>query len=245
MTGDRTGGRTSERTPDRTEVRCGDGIGDRAAADTVLLRLTAVVAGWAVPVVGPVSVQVTAGEVLGLWGGNGSGKSTLLSAIARGARVFAGAIWRAPGLTLSYQEQHQARPAPMPLSGRDLLGAAGVAAGQVPPGPLGGRLHRRLDRLSGGEYQWLQVWAALARPAGLVLLDEPTNNLDPEHEERLAGVLVKESGRPAPRSLPPGPTRGRDAPAPLAPPCAVLVVSHERPFLDRVCTRIIEVQPWR
>ena len=68
---------------------------DRSAP---LLRARDLVAGYASPVVGPVSFEIRPGETLGLWGANGSGKSTLLQAIASGARVFSGKIERADDL---------------------------------------------------------------------------------------------------------------------------------------------------
>ena len=199
---------------------------DPAAPPPVLLHLKDLVAGYAAPVVGPVSCRLQAGEVVGLWGANGSGKSTLLNAVAGAARVFSGRIERAPGLTLDYQEQRPVRLPIMPLTGRDLLRCAGVAADQRPPGSLGETLNRRLDRLSGGQYQLLSVWAALAGTADLVLLDEPTNNLDPAHERLLAQVLTE------PRAV--GGERR-----------AVLLVSHERAFLEDACTRVLEVAPGR
>lgn len=79
-------------------------------------------------------------------------------------------------------------------------------------------LPQRLDRLSGGQHQLLCVWAALAGPGRLVLLDEPTNNLDPTHMALLAQMLA---------------ARAADR--------AVLLVSHERAFLDAHCTRVLEL----
>jgi len=182
-----------------------------------LLTLTGLRAGWDRPVVGPVSLELHRGEVIGLWGPNGSGKSTLLAAIANGARVFAGTVRRAPQLRLAVQTQQPVRIAPLPLTGRDLLRTAGADVRGV-PGSLAAVLRRRVDRLSGGQYQLLCVWAALTSGAELVLLDEPTNNLDPDHESLLAEML---SGQIADR--------------------AVLLVSHEQAFLKRVCSRVIEV----
>jgi len=189
-----------------------------------LLRVTELVAGHGRPVVGPLSFTIGPGEVLGLWGPNGSGKSTLLDAIADSARVFSGAVERAPGLTLAYQEQRPIRLRAMPLTGRELLrvvGSAGPApAGPVPvpPASLQTLLGRRVDTLSGGQYQLLCVWAALAGAADLVLLDEPTNNLDPDHEGLLGEMLADQRGRRA-----------------------VLLVSHERGFLDAACSRTLEL----
>ncbi len=193
-------------------------------AASPLLRATELVAGHERPVVGPLSFALGPGEVLGLWGPNGSGKSTLLDAITDSARVFSGSVQRAPGLTLAYQEQRPVRLPAMPLTGRDLLRLAGMerpaapAAVPSPPASLRTLLGRRLDTLSGGQYQLLCVWSALAGPADLVLLDEPTNNLDPDHEALLGDMLAGQCGRRA-----------------------VLLVSHERGFLDAACSRVLEL----
>ena len=186
-------------------------------AGTPLLRVTDLVAGHGRPVVGPLSFDLGAGEVLGLWGPNGSGKSTLLHAIADSAPIFSGSVERAPGLTLAYQEQRPVRLPTMPLSGRDLLRVAG-AVGRATPASLQTLLGRRIDALSGGQYQLLCVWATLAGGAGLVLLDEPTNNLDPDHEAMLVEILANDRGRRA-----------------------VLLVSHERAFLEAACSRVMEI----
>ncbi len=55
-----------------------------------VLKVSQLVAGYSEPVVGPLSLALTPGKVLGLWGPNGSGKSTLLQALTGGARVFDG-----------------------------------------------------------------------------------------------------------------------------------------------------------
>ena len=124
------------------------------------------------------------GEVVGLWSANGCGKSTVLNAIGRSARVFGGAVERAPGLTLAYQEQQPVRLPLMPMTGSDILRAAGADQREVPKA-LTAIMDRRLDTLSGGQYQLLCVWAALGSAMDLVLLDEPTNNLDPRTETLL------------------------------------------------------------
>jgi len=183
-----------------------------------LLQVEGLRAGYHRPVVGPVSFEVHPSEVLGLWGANGTGKSTLLHAIAREARVFSGRIWRTPGLTLAYQEQQPVRLPAMPLKGTDLLRAAGADGAPVPK-PLAPLLERRIDRLSGGEYQLLCVWCALAAPADLVLLDEPTNNLDPRTESLLAEILGSQRDRRA-----------------------VLLVSHEEGFLEATCARVLRLR---
>ncbi|MEW5708037.1 MAG: ATP-binding cassette domain-containing protein [Pseudomonadota bacterium] len=183
----------------------------------MLLELLDLEAGYGAPVVGPVSLRVARGEVVGLWGRNGSGKSTLLNALVGLARIFAGRIVKAAGARVAYDRQHGAPVTGLPVCAQDLIDLTGAHAERLPPF-LRPMLRARLDTLSGGQRQFFQVWACLAAPADLVLLDEPTNNLDPWAETALAEAL---------RSL--GPDR------------AVLLVSHERDFLDRVCHRIVEI----
>lgn len=184
-----------------------------------LLRIEQLVAGYQRPVVGPVSLEIVPGEVVGLWGANGSGKSTLLNALIGGARLWSGHLQRAPGLHVAYQEQQPVRLPVMPLCGRDLLRVAGVSretSKLSPPPALAALLDRRLDRLSGGQYQVLSVWAALAGGADLILLDEPTNSLDPQTE----GLLVELLSAPPKQA-------------------AVLLVSHEHRFLEAACSRVL------
>lgn len=183
----------------------------------LLLQANSVVAGYGIPVVGPFSISIAQGEVIGLSGANGSGKSTLLKAIGNGARIFSGQIERRPGLTLAWQQQQAASLDGMPFSGSDYLQYAQAGMEQV-PGRLMSWLDQRVDSLSGGQFQLLSVWAVLSGEAELVLLDEPTNNLDPEGEEILEQIFRSGMGDRA-----------------------VLVVSHERGFLERVCSRVLEV----
>jgi len=183
----------------------------------VLLEAQDLTAGYDTPVLGPLSLGVEPGEVIGVWGANGCGKSTLLKAVAGQARIFAGELRRRPGLTLGWQLQQPARLAEMPFSGRDYLRYA-QAQREPPPPRLTPWLGRRVDTLSGGQFQLLAVWAILGGSADLVLLDEPTNNLDPQGEELLAEILRVEQGKRA-----------------------VLLVSHERRFLEAACSRVLEL----
>ncbi|MTW22946.1 ATP-binding cassette domain-containing protein [Allochromatium palmeri] len=189
-----------------------------------LLRLDALVAGYTRPVVGPVSLTLQRGEVLGLWGPNGTGKSTLLKAIGRSARIFSGRVELQPGVQLAHLDQQPVRLPAMPLTGRELLRVAGarpeaLEALRTQPNALTPLLKRRIDRLSGGQYQRLWIWSALATGADLVLLDEPTNNLDPANRAALVEILAQERD-------------GR----------GMLIVSHDHDFLERVCTRLLEAR---
>lgn len=185
-----------------------------------LLEVHGLEAGYAMPIVGPVSFEVNPGEVLGLVGPNGSGKSTLLKAIAGGVRVFSGEIRMRAGLQVAWMEQQAVRLPEMPFSGKEYLHFAD-ADHEPPLPPMLDWLEQRIDSLSGGQFQLLRCWAALACDAELVMLDEPTNNLDIESEQALTEALNREyAGQ------------------------SVLLVSHDREFLKRVCDRVLDVEQW-
>jgi ATPase subunit of ABC transporter with duplicated ATPase domains len=182
-----------------------------------LLAFRDVVTGYTGPVVGPVSFDLVPGDVLGLVGPNGSGKSTLLGALTGASRLFSGEVARAPGLAIAYQRQRPHRESDVPLRADELLSLTGADGAPVPPS-LEPILASRVDRLSGGQFQLLAVWACLGSPARVVVLDEPTNNMDPSAVDALSDLLH------------------------LSPPGrAVLVVSHDERFLARVATRTIPV----
>lgn len=175
--------------------------------------------GYQAPVCRPVSFELQAGECLGVTGPNGAGKSTLLSAITTGQHRLSGTVWRRPGVGVAALSQQPERLSECPLTGRDLLRV--FQAWNLPvPDLLEGLLDRRLDALSGGQHQLLQVWGRLASRAGLVLLDEPNNHLDPGILAALRDIL-----RDQPRD------RG------------LVLVSHDGSFLEAVCDRVLEVMP--
>ena len=187
---------------------------------TPLLVLDDVVPGWQQPATAAVRLTLSAREIVGLTGPNGVGKSTLLAAVAGRARVFSGAIRRAPEVSVALQTQEVPPVDGLPLTGRELLAMTGADGKGLPPWLLD-RLDTRLDRLSGGQRHYLALSAVLDTPADLVLLDEPTNNLDRAGVAHLIRHLreLAESGR------------------------AILVVSHDAAFVDAVCDRVIKLEP--
>lgn len=189
-----------------------------ASDDGFLIRCSALRAGYTTAVAGPLSCTVRPGDILGLVGPNGAGKSTLLKALWGGARVFAGSVEKRPGLHISHQAQGFDRFRGVPLSGRELLALTGASPEGLPPW-LADKLHLRLDRLSGGQLQFLRLWACLAAPAELVLLDEPSNNLDKAGVAYLADWLAR-------------PHRQQ----------GIILVTHDAALMQAVCTRTLELE---
>jgi ABC-type Mn2+/Zn2+ transport system ATPase subunit len=187
-------------------------------ASSPLLVLDGVVAGYAAPVVGPVSFTVARGEIVGLTGPNGSGKTTLVNAVIGAARVIEGQLRKASGLRVNVQRQHPVRLPEMPFTGRDLLRLVGAGYRPVPDS-IRPFVERRIDRLSGGQFQLLQVWACLSAAADLVILDEPTTNMDPTSKTSLEEILSASHELVE----------------------SILVISHDHTFLERVTSRIVRI----
>lgn len=181
-----------------------------------LLQLEQLVAGWQQPATRPVDLALGAGEIVGLTGPNGVGKSTVLAAVAGRARVFSGGLRQRPGLRLALQTQDVPPVDGLPLSGRELLTLTGASADGLPPW-LAERIDLRLDCLSGGQRHYLTLWAVLQAPADLVLLDEPTNNLDAAGVAHLTAHLRERAEAGA----------------------GMLVVSHDAAFVEAVCDRVL------
>jgi iron complex transport system ATP-binding protein len=151
------------------------------------------------PVVGPLSLSVSDGEWLGLIGPNGAGKSTLLKA-AVGVVPHTGAIdlggqASRPGLDIAWMPQRPHLPEEMTVTDYVLLGRTPHLGSFGTERPrdlvsverslerldLLGLASRALATLSGGEAQRAVLARALAQEAPVLLLDEPTSNLDIGH----------------------------------------------------------------
>ncbi len=185
------------------------------------------------PILDEVSLRVMRGDRVGLLGANGAGKTTMIRLIVGTLEADAGRIKRGTNMQVAYFDQL-----------REQLDPEATLAETVNPGSdwvqVGEsrkhissylndflfdsrRANAPIRMLSGGERNRLLLARLFARPANVLVLDEPTNDLDIDSLELLENMLQDYSG-------------------------TLLLVSHDREFLDNVVTQTIAAEgegQWR
>jgi ABC transport system ATP-binding/permease protein len=175
------------------------------------------------PVIDGFTTRITRGDRIGLIGPNGAGKTTLLRLLTGSLVPDRGEIERGTNLEIVYFDQQREQLDPertvveTVADGNDTVMVGGVA--RHVHGYLRDflfpqeRAHSPVKALSGGERNRLLLARLLTRPANVLILDEPTNDLDLETLELLEEKLVEFNG-------------------------TILLVSHDRVFLDNVVTSV-------
>ncbi|MER5496913.1 ABC-F family ATP-binding cassette domain-containing protein [Streptomyces sp. NPDC002561] len=178
-----------------------------------------------------VSLGVSEGDRIGVVGRNGDGKTTLIRMLARLEEADSGRVTHSGGLRLGVLTQHDSLDPEATirhevigdLADHEWAGSAkirdvltGLFGGLALPGFEHG-LDTVIGPLSGGERRRIALAKLLIAEQDLIVLDEPTNHLDVEGISWLAGHL-----------------RARRS--------ALVCVTHDRWFLDQVCTRMWDVQ---
>ena len=159
------------------------------------------------------SVTVSDGDRLGVVGINGTGKSTLLRVMANLVTPDGGEVRRGRGTRTSFLGQ---TPALTGSSVREVIGTGWEAEAALDRLGMTDHLDRPIADLSGGQAKRVALAAALAAPSELLILDEPTNHLDLEGIAWLEEWLASYPG-------------------------GLVIVSHDRYLLDRVTTRMLEL----
>jgi ABC-2 type transport system ATP-binding protein len=139
-----------------------------------------------------VSFAVNDGEMVAVIGPNGAGKTTLLSILGGVQAPSSGTVWRA-GDAVGWAPQQAAFYSKLTVAENLRLFARlervtdpdGAVARMLEQTGLGDRAHERVQRLSGGNRQRVNVALALLADPPAILLDEPSSALDPGQRERL------------------------------------------------------------
>jgi ATP-binding cassette subfamily F protein uup len=181
---------------------------------------------WGVNVVvSDLSIRIQRGDRLGIVGPNGSGKTTLINILTGARSPDVGSVRLGPNVEMATLDQHRESLDPATSLSDALTGSHGdmVMIGNQPrhvtsymrdflftPEQIG----TPLSVLSGGERGRVMLARTLAKSSNLLVLDEPTNDLDLETLDVLEEMLNEYSG-------------------------TVLLISHDRDFLDRIVGSVI------
>jgi ATP-binding cassette subfamily F protein uup len=177
------------------------------------------------PIVDDFSVRIHRGNRVGIIGANGAGKTTLLNMLIGKLKPDSGNVKIGTSVQMAALDQNRAALAPETLVGAVLTGGSGDIV------HVGGEARHVVSYLkdflftpaqartpvkvlSGGERARLLLAKVLAMPSNLLVMDEPTNDLDLETLDLLEEMIANYPG-------------------------TVLVVSHDRDFLDRVATSVL------
>jgi len=190
----------------------------------VVARLSGVHKAYGATVVyAGVDLAVERGDRVALVGVNGAGKSTLLKILAGVLPVDRGVRELGAHAEVHYYAQHQLDALE---PGHTVLEELTAAAPDVPIGRIrtilgaflfsGDQVDKRIAVLSGGEKARVALARMLVHPASLLCLDEPTNHLDLAAREVLEEALAEFGG-------------------------TIVFISHDRYFINRIATKVIEV----
>ena len=177
------------------------------------------------PIVRDFSIRIQRGDRIGIVGPNGAGKTTLINLLTGTSPPDAGSVRLGSNLAIATLSQHRDSLDP------DVTVAEALTGGHSETVVVNGhakhvvsymkdflftseQARTPLGKLSGGERGRLMLAQVLAKPSNLIILDEPTNDLDMETLDVLEDVLGEYPG-------------------------TVLLVSHDRDFLDRLVNGVI------
>ncbi len=173
------------------------------------------------------SFQIPAGAIVGIIGPNGAGKSTLFRMLEGKEQPDAGEVHIGQTAKLAFVDQSRQSLANDKTVWEDVSGGLdNIVVGQfvMPSRAYLGRFNfkgndqqKLVGQLSGGERGRLHLAKTLARGGNVLLLDEPSNDLDVETLRALEEALLEFAG-------------------------SALVISHDRWFLDRICTHILAAE---
>ena len=176
------------------------------------------------PIFTGLTFSIPRGAVVGLVGPNGTGKTTLFKMIAGEEQPDSGTLKLGSTVQLSYVDQHRHDLAAENTVFQEITGGTEhieVAGKTINSRAYVGRFNfkgpdqqKKVGELSGGERNRVHLAKLLRRGGNVLLLDEPTNDLDVTTLRNLENAILDFNG-------------------------CVLVISHDRFFLDRICTHLL------
>ena len=172
-------------------------------------------------------MNIPAGAIVGIIGPNGAGKSTLFKLIAGKEQPDSGGVEIGQTVKMAFVDQHRDALANEKTVWEDVSGGLdiiNVGKFQMASRAYCGRFNfngqdqqKKVGNLSGGERGRLHLAKTLIQGGNVLLLDEPSNDLDVETLRALEDALLEYAG-------------------------TVLVISHDRWFLDRIATHILAAE---
>jgi ATP-binding cassette subfamily F protein uup len=177
------------------------------------------------PIVANFSTRILRGDRIGIVGPNGSGKTTLIQMLTGALAPESGTVKLGANLAMAALDQHRDSLNPETTVADALTGGGSetIMVGGEPRHVIGymkdflfgpEQARTPLGKLSGGERGRLMLAQVLARPSNVLVLDEPTNDLDLETLDVLENMIGDYAG-------------------------TVLLISHDRDFLDRLVSSVI------
>jgi len=169
-----------------------------------------------------IEISIKKGDSIALVGPNGIGKSTLLKSIIKKLPLFKGNIEYGSNVTIGYYDQEQAELSSNKTVLQELWDEYPLKSEKEIRTVLGNFLFsgddvtKIVSTLSGGEKARLALSKLMLLKANLLILDEPTNHLDIDSKEVLENALIDYPG-------------------------TILFVSHDRYFINRIATKVIEL----
>lgn len=176
------------------------------------------------PIIEHISFQISRGDSVALVGPNGIGKSTLLKSIIDKIPLLSGTVAFGSNVSIGYYDQEQANL----TSSKRVLDELWDEFPLTPEKDIrtilgnflfsGEDVLKPVSSLSGGEKARLALAKLMMQKSNLLILDEPTNHLDLSSKEILENALIDFPG-------------------------TILFVSHDRYFINRVATKVLELTP--
>ena len=171
------------------------------------------------------SYTIDRGDKMAIVGPNGAGKSTLVRILAGQEPLDAGRREEGHNVTTSYFAQHQADELDLSKTVFEIMRTAAPQQTETRIRTLlgcflfqGDDVFKKVKVLSGGEKSRLALAKMLLSPANLLIFDEPTNHLDMSSKNILQQAIQQYEG-------------------------TVVIVSHDRNFLDPIVNKVLDVQP--